>query len=90
MLMVLAAIAELKPATLVRIAARTAIPKRTVTDLVRKARVQAGVNISKRGPAYRILDWGSVLQRKGAMQALKPKPASRSGAEIHDRLRKVR
>lgn len=73
MLVVLAAIAELRPhATVVRIAWRTGLDRHTVTGLIDQAREQAGVTIEKLGSTYRIVHWGSVIRRDGAKAALNP------------------
>ena len=73
MLVVLAAIAELRPhATVVRIALRTGLDRRSVMGLITQAREQAGVTIEKNGSVYRITDWGNVIRRDGAKAALAP------------------
>ncbi|SOY76820.1 conserved hypothetical protein [Cupriavidus taiwanensis] len=70
MLAVLAAIDEIPDATLVKVAARSGIDKKTVTMLVRQAAEQAAVRIEKLGPVYRLTDWGPVLKKSGAKIAL--------------------
>lgn len=73
MLVVLAAIAALRPrATVLRIAERTGLDRHTVMSLIDQAREQAGVDIAKDGPVYRILSWGAVIRRDGAKAALTP------------------
>lgn len=73
MLVVLAAIADLRPhATVVRIALRTGLDRHTVTGLIDQAREQAGVTIEKIGSTYRLTHWGPVIRRDGAKAALKP------------------
>lgn len=73
MLVVLAAIAELRPhATVVRIALRTGLDRHTVMGLITQAVEQAGVTIAKEGPLYRITNWGAVIQRDGAKAVLVP------------------
>lgn len=68
---VLGAIDALAPAaTLVKLAAATGLSKQTVTDLIGQAREQAGVNIDKEGPVYRLLDWGPLIKKAGAHKAL--------------------
>lgn len=71
MLSVLAAIDDAEPeATLVKVAARTGLDKKTVTSLIAQARVQAGVTVIKRGPYYTLEDWGPIFQRSGAQMVL--------------------
>ena len=70
MLAVLAAIDTPQGATLVRIAERTALDKKTVIHLIEQAVTQAGVTIYKTGPVYEIEDWGPVIKRSGARLAL--------------------
>lgn len=70
MLAVLAAIDLIPDASLVKIAARTGLDKKTVTHLVEQAREQAGVIVTKTGPVYALESWGPVIQRSGALQAL--------------------
>lgn len=70
MLLVLGAIDSAPGATLVQLSATTGLDKKTVTSLIRQAGEQAGVKISKDGPAYRIENWGPVLKKSGAKMAL--------------------
>ena len=70
MLCVLAAIDSPQGSTLVKIAADTHLDKKTVTGLIKLARVQADITIEKNGPVYRITDWGRVIKRTGARLAL--------------------
>lgn len=70
MLAVLAAIDLVPDASLVKVAARTGLDKKTVTHLVEQARVQAGVIVTKSGPVYTLASWGPVIQRSGALEAL--------------------
>lgn len=70
MLVVLAAIDSVSPASLVRIAERTGIDKKTVTNLIEQARTQAGVSITKNGPVYQIDDWGPIIKEEGALMCL--------------------
>lgn len=70
MLSVLAAIDSVKPATLVKLAERTGLDKKTVTNLIEQARVQAGVVVAKNGSAYSIEDWGPVIKEEGAQMCL--------------------
>lgn len=70
MLSVLAAIDSLSSATLVGIAELTGIDKKTVTNLIKQAREQAGLVINKDGPEYFIADWGPVIKRTGARKCL--------------------
>jgi hypothetical protein len=70
MLAVLAAIDSMEPATLVKLAERTGIDKKTVSNLIEQAREQAGVMVSKNGPAYTIEDWGPVIKKNGAKMSL--------------------
>lgn len=71
MLAVLAAIDLIPDASLVKIAVRTGLDKKTVTHLVEQAREQAGVIVTKTGPVYALESWGPVIQRSGALQALR-------------------
>ena len=70
MLSVLAAIDSLPEATLVKIAERTGLDKKTVINLISQARDQAGVEISKIGPDYALVDWGPIIKRAGAKMVL--------------------
>jgi hypothetical protein len=70
MLIVLAAIDAIPDATLVKIVERTGIDKKTVTNLIEQARVQACVFIDKKGAIYSIKDWGAVIKKSGAKLAL--------------------
>jgi len=70
MLMVLGAIQEAGGATLVQIAVRSGLDKKTVSDLIVKAREQASVAISKTGSVYCIESWGPVFKCDGAKKAL--------------------
>lgn len=70
MLAVLAAIEATPDATLVKVAARTGLDKKTVTHLVAQAGEQVGVTLSKTGPIYTLDDWGPVFNPAGAHQAL--------------------
>jgi len=67
MLVVLGAIDELDVATLVRIAERTGLDKKTITNLIDQARVQAGVTVDKTEAVYSIRAWGPVINREGAL-----------------------
>lgn len=70
MLLVLGALDAVPGATLVQLAGNTGLDKKTITSLIRQAGEQAGVKISKDGPAYRLEDWGPVLKKSGAKMAL--------------------
>ncbi len=71
MLAVLGALTSSKDgATLVQIAERTGLDKKTVTDLIRQAREQAGAEVDKAGPIYRLVDPGPVLKVNGLKMAL--------------------
>lgn len=70
MLQVLGAIDAIPGATLVRVATRTGLDKKTVSSLIRQAAEQAHVRIEKDGPVYVIADWGPVIKRAGAKKAL--------------------
>jgi hypothetical protein len=80
MLIVLAAIAETRGATLVQIAARTGLDKKTVTRMVAQAREQAGVVVRKNAARYTIAAWGPVIRADGARLALKPRSVGRRRA----------
>lgn len=71
MLSVLAAIDTITDATLLKLVARTGIDKKTVTMLVQQAIEQAGVRVEKDGAVYRLIDWGPVFKKGGAILALK-------------------
>lgn len=70
MLAVLGVISAKEGATLVRIAERTGLDKKTVTSLIHAATTQACVSIRKEGPVYSIEDWGPVIKAGGAKKAL--------------------
>lgn len=70
MLCVLAAIDSIPGATLVKVAAKTGLDKKTVTNLITQAGEQAGVNIIKSGPVYTLDSWGPIIKRTGAKMAL--------------------
>lgn len=70
MLAVLGAIDSLESATLVKLAERTGIDKKTVTNLIEQAREQAGVAIAKNGAVYSIEEWGPVIKKTGAKMCL--------------------
>ena len=70
LLAVVSAIDSTSRATLVRVAERTGIDKKTVTYLIEKARAQAGIVIAKVGSQYLIEDWGPVIKRASAKLAL--------------------
>lgn len=67
MMVVLGAIASLSPVTLVKLAERTGIDKKSLTRVIDRAREQAGVVITKNGPTYQIDDWGPILKEEGAI-----------------------
>ncbi|CAJ0780334.1 hypothetical protein [Ralstonia chuxiongensis] len=93
LLAVLAAIDTTTDATLLKLVARTGIDRKTVTLLVQQAREQASVRIEKAGAVYRLLDWGPVIKRAGALRALKgtlnapglPAGESRLPSEVAER-----
>lgn len=70
MLSVLAAIDSMPDATLVKIAAKAGLDKKTVSNLISQAGEQAGVKIIKSGPVYAIENWGPVIKRGGCKMAL--------------------
>ena len=69
MLCVLAALDD-SETTLVQIARRTGLDKKTVQNLLFQAGAQAGVVIVKDGPSYAVADWGPVIKSSGARKAL--------------------
>lgn len=71
MLSVLGAIDELDVATLVRIAERTGLDKKTIINLIDQARIQAGVEIEKNGAVYSIKQWGPIIKQEGALMGLR-------------------
>jgi len=70
MLAVLGAIQEVGEASLVQLVARTGLDKKTVSDLIVKAREQAGVIVTKSGAKYSIDDFGPVFKAAGCKKAL--------------------
>ncbi|WP_456293312.1 hypothetical protein [Pseudomonas sp. AK106] len=70
MLCVLAAIDSIPDATLVKIAAKTGLDKKTVTNLITQAGEQTGVKIIKSGPVYTLESWGPIIKRAGAKMVL--------------------
>jgi len=70
MLSVLAAIDAIPDATLVKLVEKTGIDKKTVSNLIIQAGEQAGVQISKTGPIYKLEDWGPIIKRAGAKMVL--------------------
>lgn len=77
LLAVLAAVAELcAHATILRIALRTGLDRKTVTGLIGQASEQLGVVIAKQGPVYRIEHWGPVIKPSGARLALHGEPTT--------------
>jgi hypothetical protein len=70
MLSVLAAIDTIPNASLVKIAERTGIDKKTVINLIAQAGEQAGVQVAKTGPVYTLEDWGPIFKRAGAKMVL--------------------
>jgi DNA-binding IclR family transcriptional regulator len=71
MLAVLGALSEAGSATIMQIAARTGLDKKTVSDLLTKAASQAAVGIEKTGSKYRIVTLGPVFQETGVNLALR-------------------
>ena len=70
-LIVLGAIHEARGSTILKIVTRTGLDKKTVSDLIIKAQEQAGVQITKTGPKYTIVDFGPVFKMNGCKLALK-------------------
>ncbi|MBP8275330.1 MAG: hypothetical protein KAX55_00355 [Propionivibrio sp.] len=70
MLVVLAAMDLPQGASLVQIAERTGLDKKSVTRLIEQAREQAGVVILKRAAVYYVESWGPVVKKAGAKLAL--------------------
>lgn len=70
LLAVLGAIEEIEQATLVKVATRTGLDKKTVINLVAQAREQVRVEIDKDGPVYTLVDWGPVIQPAAGRLAL--------------------
>lgn len=56
--------------TLVNLANRTGLSKKTVTDLIASAGEQAAVEIEKIGPVYHLKNIGPVFKIDGAKKAL--------------------
>jgi len=70
MLVVLAVLNEGNGSTLIQIAARTGLDKKTVFDLIAKAQEQAAVQIEKSGSKYFITDLGPLLKKSGVKLSL--------------------
>lgn len=70
MLAVIAAVDCTPDATLAKVVAKTALDKKTVSNLIAKAAVQAEVLIVKTGPFYVLHSWGPIINRDGAQLAL--------------------
>lgn len=70
MLMVLGALSE-TDMTLVQLALRTGLDKKTVSDVMHKARDQAGVKIDKNESTYHLADLGPVFKKTGTTLALR-------------------
>lgn len=70
MLVVLAAMDLPQGASLVQIAERTGLDKKSVTRLIEQAREQAGVVVLKKGAVYKVENWGPVVKKAGAKLAL--------------------
>ena len=54
--------------SLMEIAAATGLDKRTITHQLRSAQEQAGVQLHKSGPRYRIMAWGWVFSREAVLR----------------------
>lgn len=70
MLQVLGAIDAIPDATLVKVASKTDLDKKTVINLIHQAAEQAHVSIEKKGSVYAIIDWGPIIKKAGAKKAL--------------------
>ena len=70
MLVVLAAMDLPQGASLVQIAERSGLDKKSVTRLIDQAREQAGVVVLKKGAVYHVENWGPVVKKAGAKLAL--------------------
>ena len=70
MLAVLDALGD-EPATIVHLAGRTGLSRKTVGDLLDQARDQAGAEIVKHGPVFQLIDWGPALKKTGVRKLLR-------------------
>ncbi|MCD5327864.1 helix-turn-helix domain-containing protein [Chromobacterium piscinae] len=71
MLMVLAALQPTEGATLVTIAEKTGLDKKTVSNLLAQAKDQAGVEWEKIGAVYHLRNIGPVFKMEGVKMALR-------------------
>lgn len=70
LLATLAAIDLLADATAIRIAEYTGLSKGNIDTYVKVLNTQLGTSIVKEGSAYKIHEWGSVLQKNGVRKYL--------------------
>lgn len=85
-LSVLGAIAVIPDPTMLKIAVRTGLDKRSVMTSVERAREQLGVTVDKVGTIYRMVDWGPFINRDGALRALEGALLSAGGASANESL----
>lgn len=69
LLAVIAAIDAAGEASLTDIEKATGLNRKTIFDLIEKAKEQANLTIAKEGYYYRIVDWGVVINPEGARMA---------------------
>lgn len=70
MLQVLGVLGEGSPVTVLQIAERTGLDRKTIATLLQQAWAQAEVKIEKEGSCYRLIEWGPVFRAEGARLAL--------------------
>lgn len=71
MLSVLAAIDQLGDlASMHRVSIITHLDRRSTMSQIKQASEEAGVVIEKDGPNYKIIDWGPIIKRTGALEVL--------------------
>ncbi|MGQ7960803.1 hypothetical protein ACUTAF_24280, partial [Pseudomonas sp. SP16.1] len=70
LLVVLAAIDKLRPATATTVAELTGLSKGNIDSYVASLNAELGVSITKSGPEYVIQSWGDLLKKAGVKKAL--------------------
>jgi len=70
LLVVLAAIDKLRPATATTVAELTGLSKGNIDSYVASLNAELGVSIVKNGPEYVIESWGDLLKKAGVKKAL--------------------
>ncbi len=70
LLVVLAAIDKLQPATATSVAELTGLSKGNIDTYVAALNAEFGTLICKQGPEYHIQSWGEILKKSGVRKAL--------------------